>query len=195
MRAYWTAIQIGLGLAVACYVGACSDDADNGSGGNGTTSSGTGGSSTGGGSVGGGDGGLNLGGSDPGCTQACSADLKKVLCDGVLVTECTGDQACLNGICSDDPCGAAEASRSSYGCDYWALRPDVITAVEGSCFAAFVVHDPIRSVVLLPTEFPADLVNARTVDVLTDRNKCAYGHTNSPFIVVSNRLLALKGRY
>jgi len=86
-------------------------------------------------------GGLGIGNTGGGCSYKCSADLKKVLgCNGELIQECPADQACLNGTCSDDPCGAAEASKSSYGCDYWVMRPDLITDGKGACFAAYVAN-------------------------------------------------------
>lgn len=84
-------------------------------------------------------GGLSVG-SGPSCEPVCSADLKKITCDGAIVMACTGDQACLAGQCSNDPCGAAQAAKSSYGCDYYALKPDIISAVRGACFASFVAN-------------------------------------------------------
>ena len=137
-----TFIMVAVAAVLALFhVSGCSDESTSSSGGGGsgnTTSSGTGGTGTGnGGNTN--SGGFNLGGSTPGgCV--CSADLKKVVCDGIVSETCSGDQACLSGECTDDPCGAADASKSSYGCDYWALRPDVINAVEGACFAAFVAN-------------------------------------------------------
>ena len=134
-------MMVAVAAVVALFqVSGCSDESSNsGGGGSGnSTSSGTGGSGndTGGTTD---TGGFHLGGGTPGGC-GCSADLKKVVCDGIVTETCSGDQACLSGECSDDPCGAATASKSSYGCDYWALRPDVINAVEGSCFAAFVAN-------------------------------------------------------
>lgn len=85
-------------------------------------------------------GGLLSVGAGASCEPECSADLKKITCDGVLVTECSADTACLAGECSPDVCGAAEAAKSSYGCDYWALKPDIISDVRGACFAAFVAN-------------------------------------------------------
>lgn len=87
-----------------------------------------------------GSGGLLSVGAGPGCEEACSGDLKKVTCDGAVTKECGPDEACLGGECSTDVCGAATAAKSSYGCDYWALKPDIITAVRGACFAAFVAN-------------------------------------------------------
>lgn len=75
------------------------------------------------------------------CEPHCSADLKKVVgCDGQIVAECGSDQACMNAACGDDPCAAADAAKSSYGCDYWAVKPDVIADVRGACFAVFVAN-------------------------------------------------------
>jgi hypothetical protein len=86
-------------------------------------------------------GDINLGGMGGGCPTACSADLKKVVgCDGAVIQECPGDQACLSGACSDDPCGAADAQKSSYGCDYYAVKPDLITDGKGACFAAYIAN-------------------------------------------------------
>jgi hypothetical protein len=34
----------------------------------------------------------------------------------------SADQGCFNHACIDNPCQAAEESRSSLGCDYWALK-------------------------------------------------------------------------
>ena len=93
--------------------------------------------------IGGGVGGLNLGGQggNNSCETTCSADLKKAIdCNGVVVKTCTGDQGCANGDCIDDPCLAAEQSKSSYGCDYWSLETDLIMDGAGACFAAFVAN-------------------------------------------------------
>ena len=82
--------------------------------------------------------GVGVGG---GCPSSCSGDLKKVLdCHNQVIMECPGDTACLNGTCSNDPCGAAEAARSSTGCDYWAVKPDLISEGDGACFAAYVAN-------------------------------------------------------
>ena len=61
-------------------------------------------------------------------------------CNGEVVETCGGDQACLGGACTGDPCGAAEAAKSSYGCDYWAVKPDMIAEGQGACFAAYVAN-------------------------------------------------------
>ncbi|MFP6685903.1 MAG: IgGFc-binding protein [Polyangiaceae bacterium] len=82
-------------------------------------------------------------GAGGGCASTCSGDLKQVIdCNGVVTQTCGLDEACLDGDCSDKPCDAAAAAKGSIGCDYWALKPDVITGVgaEGACFAAFIAN-------------------------------------------------------
>ncbi len=80
-------------------------------------------------------------GSGGGCANTCSTDLKDVVdCNGLLVESCGVDQACLGGQCGNDPCGAAEAQQATFGCDYWALKPDMISAGAGACFAVFVAN-------------------------------------------------------
>jgi IgGFc binding protein len=121
--------------------------------GSGTSSSGPGsgaGTSQGGSNQGGAGGEVTTGsgggltvtvGSGGGCNNGCSADLKNVIdCNGALVETCPGDEACLNGECGNDPCGAAEAAKSSYGCDYWAVKPDLIAEGQGACFASYVAN-------------------------------------------------------
>jgi hypothetical protein len=90
-------------------------------------------------------GGASSGG---GCGLGCSADLKKVIdCNGTVISTCTGDQGCANGMCINNPCQAAEVSKSSYGCDYWSLKTELIAEGAGACFAAFVANTwstPVR---------------------------------------------------
>ena len=75
------------------------------------------------------------------CDATCSADLKKVIgCNGEVEKICSGDEACLNGTCTNDPCGAAQAVKSSYGCDYFAVKPDLIADGKGACFAAYIAN-------------------------------------------------------
>lgn len=140
LRAWW----VGLGLVgalsgsiVAC--GAGGDDTT-GNGGHGGSGNGTAtGTTTGIGA--GGDIGLGGQGVGGACARSCAADLKGVLdCNGALVETCGGDQACLNGACTNDPCGAAEAAKSSYGCDYWAVKPDLIPDGKGACFGVYVAN-------------------------------------------------------
>ncbi|MDC3956552.1 IgGFc-binding protein [Polyangium jinanense] len=98
-----------------------------------------------GGPGGGGDGGS--GGviidtdSGVGCDDTCSNDLTAVVdCYGQVKVQCTSDQGCANAKCIDNPCQAAEESKSSYGCDYWALKTALRPQADGACFAAFVAN-------------------------------------------------------
>lgn len=132
------------GTVLALGSWACGDDpkVDDDSTGNGAVS-GTGGAGGTTDAVTNGNGGsvtvgVGVGGS---CGTLCSADLKSVLdCNGNVLESCGTDQACLNGTCSNDPCGAADAAQSSYGCDYWAVKPDLIAEGAGACFAVFVAN-------------------------------------------------------
>ncbi|MEZ4300930.1 MAG: IgGFc-binding protein [Polyangiaceae bacterium] len=108
----------------------------------GSSTAGSAGSGAGGSSGDGGIGGFGVGGGvGGGCGYGCSADLKKVIdCSGTVIQECASDQGCANGECINDPCEAAKVSSSSYGCDYWALKTDIISDATGACFAAFVAN-------------------------------------------------------
>lgn len=73
--------------------------------------------------------------------RSCSADLQHVLdCNGQVVESCPGDVACQNGRCDAEPCEAAETAKSSYGCEYYAVKPDVITDAQGACYAVYVAN-------------------------------------------------------
>ncbi len=127
--------------AIVVAIAACSaggDDKPGGTGGSGATASSSG---TGAGGFTGMGGTFNLGGMGGSCENTCSANLKEVIgCNGELIQTCTGDQACLNGECTNDPCGAAQASKSSYGCDFWTMKVDLISAINGACFVAYVAN-------------------------------------------------------
>lgn len=144
MRTYtvqWAVASFAFGLIT---LGACgaTPDRSSGQGGTGGDTSGSGNSgNTSTSSMGGGIIFPAGSGGNSGCATQCSADLKKVIdCNGVVVSQCTGDQGCANGMCINDPCQAAETSKSSYGCDYWALKTELISAGAGACFAAFVAN-------------------------------------------------------
>jgi hypothetical protein len=73
------------------------------------------------------------------CGPPCSTDLKKVLdCLGNVIEECGPDMACLNGSCSNDPCAAADAAKSSLGCEFWPVKTEPVSS--GGCFAAIVAN-------------------------------------------------------
>jgi len=111
-----------------------SRDKDNDSDeGGGSPTSGAGGQ---GGSLLGGDGGTT--GCAPG-ELTCSSNLHDVtLCDGQVVQTCPPDQGCANGACVA-ACDAARINKSTIGCDYFTVNPDV-TFSAGACFAAFVAN-------------------------------------------------------
>ena len=71
-------------------------------------------------------------------TTSCSSDLHDVLCNGMVIQTCPADQGCAGGKCVP-ACQAAQASKSSIGCDYYSVNPDT-TFAAGACFAAFVAN-------------------------------------------------------
>lgn len=71
-------------------------------------------------------------------TLSCSSDLHDVLCNGTVYQTCPADQGCAGGKCVP-ACQAAQASKSSIGCDYYSVNPDT-TFAAGACFAAFVAN-------------------------------------------------------
>jgi hypothetical protein len=73
------------------------------------------------------------------CPSSCSNDLTKVVdCEGNVLSTCPPTQGCANGMCINDPCTAAQESKSSYGCDYYAVK--TVLYDDGVCFAAFVAN-------------------------------------------------------
>ncbi|WP_437930310.1 IgGFc-binding protein [Sorangium sp. So ce291] len=117
---------------------ACSDSYRGELTGSGTGPGGTGGSGGEGGSAVESTGNFGQGGM---CEPTCSNDLKRIIsCNGVTLDTCGPDEGCVNAECVQNPCEAAEKSKSSYGCDYWALKPALLTESSGACFAAFVAN-------------------------------------------------------
>lgn len=76
------------------------------------------------------------------CNPTCSNDLKEIVdsCYGTHIESCPPDKACFNAACDKDPCEAAELSKSSYGCEYWALKTGLLDKAEGACFAAYIAN-------------------------------------------------------
>jgi len=76
------------------------------------------------------------------CPAHCSNDLKDVLdCEGEVLEQCSGGDACLEGTCVSDACAAAAASQSSVGCEYWAIKPDLaVEPAQAGCFAVVVAN-------------------------------------------------------
>jgi hypothetical protein len=74
------------------------------------------------------------------CT-ACSGDLHSVLdCNGNLLATCPDNQGCLPGGKCGTACDSANANKSSVGCDYYSVDPDVIAGGVGQCFAAYIAN-------------------------------------------------------
>lgn len=77
------------------------------------------------------------------CPITCSNDLKQVVdCYGVPQETCADTVACLNGKCdaTKTPCEVANESKSSLGCDYWAVKTALLDSTSGACFAAYVTN-------------------------------------------------------
>ncbi len=97
------------------------------------------------------DGGLNndvgsltpdgAGDGNPSCGMHCTADLHAVVdCNGTLIRTCDADKACgSNGQCVA-PCDGAKVNKSSIGCDYYSVDPDMIAEGQGACFAAYIAN-------------------------------------------------------
>jgi hypothetical protein len=88
----------------------------------------------------GGQGGL--GNFDGGCSVGphCSSDLHSLVdCNGTVLMTCPDGQGCANGSCIG-PCDSAAANQTSFGCDYYAVDPDITFDGTGGCYAAYVVN-------------------------------------------------------
>ncbi len=77
----------------------------------------------------------------PASAFSCSDDLHQVLdANGTVVKSCAANEGCNpNGTCVP-ACDAANANRSTIGCEYFNYSPDIIKAAEGACFAAVVAN-------------------------------------------------------
>jgi hypothetical protein len=74
------------------------------------------------------------------CALHCSGDLHNVLdCNGNVVLSCPASEGCANGGCVA-ACQAATTNKSSIGCEYYALDPDVISEGAGDCYAAYIAN-------------------------------------------------------
>jgi hypothetical protein len=70
----------------------------------------------------------------------CSSDLHSLVdCDGRVLMTCPPDKGCDGSECVA-ACDSARANKSSIGCDFYSVDPDVIEVAQGSCFAAFVAN-------------------------------------------------------
>jgi hypothetical protein len=110
----------------------------------GDTASGPGSGPGGPGGAGGTDGGTGGGIFTDGgmCEEKCSNDLQNVInCQGTVLETCAPDKACANAQCVEGPpCDAAETSKSSLGCDFWAVKTALVGNASGACFAVYVAN-------------------------------------------------------
>jgi hypothetical protein len=100
---------------------------------------------------GGKEGGLFLEGGGPpaldgamACSSAhCSGDLHSVVdCNGDVLKTCPPSEGCSGTSCVP-ACQSAQDNKSSLGCDYYAVDPDIITGLgggAGACFVAYVAN-------------------------------------------------------
>lgn len=73
---------------------------------------------------------------------SCSDDLTQVLCEGGEVLDyCDAGSYCISGSCQPlSACEAAELFKGSEGCEFWAVKTEIIPAGSGTCFAAFIAN-------------------------------------------------------
>src|SRR5262245_8384755 len=128
-------IPAGLGLALSALLYAsCSATNDTTASGGSAGSSGTAGT---GGSLLNPDGGVNF---DACSGNHCSSDLHSLVdCTGNVVMNCPGDQGCSGSTCVT-ACNSASDNKSTFGCDYYVVGPDILLDGAGACFAAYVVN-------------------------------------------------------
>ena len=56
-------------------------------------------------------------------------------------SDCGAGTYCSGAACVPlTPCGTAELLRSSVGCDFWAVKVELMSGTEGACFAAFIAN-------------------------------------------------------
>jgi hypothetical protein len=122
-------------LALGCSsAGSKIDSTSNNQGGSG----GQGGSTVATGGGGGMAGGISVGMCNGG--PHCSSDLHSYVdCSGNVLMTCPDDQGCSAGTCVG-ACDSAKENKTSFGCDYYSIDPDITFDGVGGCFAAFVVN-------------------------------------------------------
>jgi hypothetical protein len=52
---------------------------------------------------------------------------------------CPADQGCAGTTCVD-ACASASANKSTFGCEYYAVDPDIIAEAYGACFAMYIAN-------------------------------------------------------
>jgi IgGFc binding protein len=89
-----------------------------------------------------GDGGVHIGDGSLGgtCSTHCSSDLHSIVdCNNNVLMTCPANEGCGGTGCVA-ACDAAQANKSTIGCDYYAVDPDIIPEVVGGCFAAYIAN-------------------------------------------------------
>ncbi len=78
----------------------------------------------------------------PACLEfSCSDDLQSILCDGEVQENCAPGSYCVDAACVPlSACEAAKLLKGSEGCEYYAVKSELISDANGSCFAAFVAN-------------------------------------------------------
>lgn len=70
----------------------------------------------------------------------CSSDLHTFVdCSGNVLKTCPADQGCFQGECVE-ACESTRQNKTSFGCEYYAVDPDITFDAPGGCYAAFVVN-------------------------------------------------------
>lgn len=121
--------------ACSCDAGV-DDDPENDGGSGGSTNSANGGTNQGGSTT----DVFEVGGGTSDCETRCSSDLHSVIdCDGNVLETCPPELGCGADGCVP-ACESATQNKSSIGCDYYSVAPDVIPDGAGACFAAFIAN-------------------------------------------------------
>lgn len=131
-------------LGVLTFAPSCGGSSKNsgfsGDDGGSSSSGGGSGSGSGAGSSSGFGGFGDASGDGSGCALHCSSDLHDVVdCNGNVITKCPATQGCSGTSCVD-ACQSASDNKSTIGCEYYAVDPDIITEGNGGCFATFVAN-------------------------------------------------------
>ena len=72
---------------------------------------------------------------------SCSPEFDQVLCDGSLVEACAPGSYCVGDSCQPlTACEAAALLKRSDGCDFWAVKTQLLKEADGACFAAFIAN-------------------------------------------------------
>jgi hypothetical protein len=136
----WRTTGVFLPAMAAAVAVSCGNGTSNGFGNSGDDSGTQGGGdgANGGDTIGFGDDGS--GGDGASCNVHCSSDLHNVVdCNNKVVMACPPDQGCTGNGCGP-ACDSAKVNKSTFGCDYYSVDPDIISVGEGACFAAFIAN-------------------------------------------------------